>query len=52
MQKRRALGCEQKSLKRPLTPRGGAAQTPGKGVGGRGKPLPEGEEGKMEEETP
>ena len=45
MQKRRAFGCEQKSESRPLSPRGPAALTPGNGVGGRGKPFPEGEEG-------
>ena len=35
-----------------LTTSGGARPGPGEGVGGRGKPLPEGEDGKMEEETP
>ena len=42
MQKRRAHGCAKKSHRSPITPRDPAAQTPGKGVGGRGKPLPEG----------
>ena len=35
-----------------LTPRGPPRPGPGEGVRGWGKPLPEGEEGKMEEETP
>ena len=32
--------------------RGPPRPGPGEGVRGRGKPFPEGEEGKMEEETP